>query len=113
LEMMIKTYDLMKFLERQRTWSEKTFGPGDRTKGIVAHVRKELEEILEASPEDALDEWIDVIILSLDQCWRLGASPQKIAWALENKYQINMKRRWEDWRTKSPDEPVEHIRDEE
>jgi hypothetical protein len=110
--MRIKTYDLMRFLERQREFSNKTFGPGDRTNGIVAHVRKELEEILEAERGEALEEWIDVVILALDQCWRLGHSSEEIALALESKYQKNMRRKWEDWRTKSPDDPVEHIREE-
>jgi len=108
--MSLLNYDLIRFLWRQRTWSNNTFGPGDRTKGISEHIRKELEEIATAKDEDALEEWIDVVILALDQCWRLGHTPGEICHALESKYRRNMQRSWPDWRTKSRDEPIEHIR---
>lgn len=57
-------------LAGQRRWSEATFGPGPRTLGITAHIRKELQEI-EDDPTD-LTEWIDVAILALDGAWRTG-----------------------------------------
>jgi len=69
-------FDFKKHLERQSEWSEKIFGPGDRTKGIVDHIRKELIEV-EAKPND-LSEWMDIVILALDGAWRQGASPDDI-----------------------------------
>jgi len=108
--MSLLGYDLIRFLWRQRSFSSRTFGPGDRTKGISQHIRKELDEIAAAPAEDVLEEWIDVVILALDQCWRLGHTPGDICEALEKKYQRNMRRKWPDWRTKSPDEPIEHDR---
>lgn len=54
--------------ERAMEWSEKTFGPGMRTEGITAHIRKELLEI-EEDP-NSLEEWIDVMILAFDGAWR-------------------------------------------
>ncbi len=35
-------------LERQRRFSERTFGPGSRAAGVIDHIRKELREIEEA-----------------------------------------------------------------
>lgn len=99
---------LVHYIERQQRWSEDTFGPGRRTGGILAHIRKELTEI-ERDPLD-LEEWIDVIILALDGAWRAGHRPQEIAKALSMKQEKNFSRTWPDWRTLTEDDPVEHIR---
>ena len=37
-------FDIVAHLARQRAFSEKTFGPGARTKGVIDHIRKELGE---------------------------------------------------------------------
>ena len=34
--------NLLEHLRRQREWSESTFGPGNRTQGVLDHIRKEL-----------------------------------------------------------------------
>ena len=73
-------FDLHAHLVRQAEWSERTFGPGTRTQGVIHHIRKELREI-EAAPGD-LTEWIDVVLLALDGAWRSGASPNEIVSAL-------------------------------
>lgn len=101
-------YDLAAHLERQRAFSEKTFGPGLRTKGVCDHIRKELEEI-DNAPTD-LEEWVDAIILALDGAWRTGASATEICIAIEAKLSKNEKREWPDWRTADPDKAIEHIR---
>ena len=101
-------FDLAQHLQRQHDWSEKTFGPGTRTKGVIDHIRKELLEI-EAEPND-LSEWIDVVILALDGAWRAGFTPKQIVAALEAKQAKNMAREWPDWRTASPDTAIEHVR---
>lgn len=107
---MTKTveFDLVKHLHRQREFSEKTFGPGDRAKGVVAHIRKELVEI-EQDPQD-LEEWIDVVLLALDGAWRTGASPEAIAAKLYFKQGKNERREWPDWRTMSLDDPIQHVK---
>src|SRR5262245_26420143 len=69
-------FDFRAHLQRQREWSERTFGPGPRTAGVLDHIRKELREI-EAEPTD-LREWIDVAILALDGAWRAGFDPDEI-----------------------------------
>lgn len=101
-------FDLFTHLVRQRQWSERTFGPGDRAMGVVDHIRKELNEI-EADPGD-LKEWIDVVILGLDGAWRSGASPQEIIDALVAKHEKNEARTWPDWRTADPNKAIEHDR---
>ncbi|HCR1227040.1 TPA: DUF550 domain-containing protein [Pseudomonas aeruginosa] len=98
-------------LERQRQFSERTFGPGSRAAGVVDHIRKELREIEEA-PGD-LAEWIDVVILALDGAWRTGATPAQIIDALLAKQAKNESRTWPDWRTAPADKAIEHNRADE
>lgn len=101
-------FDMRLHLQRQREWSEKTFGPGERSKGVVDHIRKELCEI-EAAPLD-LTEWIDVVILALDGAWRAGYSPDEIISALVAKQTKNEGRQWPDWRTAEPGKAIEHVK---
>jgi hypothetical protein len=95
-------------LIRQREFSERTFGPGSRTKGVIDHIRKELLEI-EADPAD-LGEWVDVIILALDGAWRAGHEAQDILDAIVAKQTRNEARTWPDWRTADRDKAIEHDR---
>lgn len=104
-------FNLLTHLHRQREWSEATFGPGDRRKGIVDHLRKELQEI-ENNPKDIF-EWIDVILLGLDGAWRAGHTPEQIVEALAAKQAKNESRVWPDWRTQSTDKAIEHDRSAE
>lgn len=97
-------------LERQREWSERTFGPGPRTLGVIDHIRKELVEI-QCDPGDP-SEWIDVVILALDGAWRAGWEPQQIIDAIKTKQATNEARQWPDWRTASADHAIEHVRTE-
>jgi hypothetical protein len=95
-------------LARQRAFSERAFGPGARTRGVIDHIRKELLEI-EADPTD-LGEWVDVVILALDGAWRAGHGPQEIINAIMTKQARNEARTWPDWRTADPDKAIEHDR---
>jgi len=100
--------ELTKHLYRMKAFSRKTFGPGERTKGIIDHIKKELVEIEEA-PFD-LSEWIDVAILALDGAWRAGHTPEEIVNALSAKQAENELRKWPDWRTSESGKAIEHIR---
>lgn len=104
-------FDLVAHLRRQRRFSEKTFGPGARTKGVIQHIRKELLEI-ENDPTD-VEEWVDVVLLALDGAWRAGWTSDGIAKAIEAKQTKNEGRTWPDWRTASPDAAIEHDRTSE
>lgn len=96
-------------LERQRRWSNATFGPGPRTLGVLDHIRKELVEI-EADPAGL--EWVDVIILAFDGAWRAGWEPRQIIDAVKAKQAKNEEREWPDWRTMPQDRAIEHVRGE-
>lgn len=121
---------LREFLASKARWSYDTFGPGARTTGIIAHIRKELAEI-EAQPFDLM-EWIDVLMLAMDGFWRayiasIGgagvmtpeewegfdqtdaefAADEFIA-LLCKKDRINRAREWP--APTSEDEPMEHVR---
>lgn len=95
-------------IQRQKEWSSTTFGPGRRTAGVIAHIRKELDEIA-ADPTD-IGEWVDVIVLALDGAWRAGGQPQEIIDAIVAKQARNEARTWPDWRTMTEDDPIEHDR---
>lgn len=104
----IDRLDLLAHLQRQRAFSEHTFGPGARTHGVLDHIRKELREI-EADPAD-LSEWIDVVILAFDGAWRAGYSCEEVVSALVEKQTKNEARQWPDWRTIAYDKAIEHQR---
>lgn len=95
-------------VRRQKEWSARTFGPGSRTAGVLAHIRLELVEV-EADP-DNLSEWMDIVILAIDGAWRAGHSPEAIAAALSDKQSVNERREWPDWVTADPNGPIEHKR---
>ena len=99
-------FNFLSHIKRQIAFSEKTFGPGARTKGVIEHIRKELKEIEEA-PGD-LSEWIDVMILAIDGASRAGHSAEQIIDGLVAKQTKNEGRKWPDWRTASQDSPIEH-----
>lgn len=101
-------FDLTAHLRRQIDFSLATFGPGERTAGVLDHIRKELNEV-EQSPGD-LEEWIDVVILAFDGAWRSGFTPDQITAALAKKQAKNESRSWPDWRTAQPGKAIEHIR---
>lgn len=96
------------YFARQIDWSRETFGPDERTRGILDHIRKELAEI-EAKPHD-LSEWIDVVILAMDGFWRHGGTADDLLPALLAKQRKNMARQWPDWRTAPKDRAIEHVR---
>ena len=109
---LTEAFDLVAHLRRQAEFSERTFGPGQRTTGVVDHIRKELAEV--QADADAgrptLPEWVDVIILAFDGAWRSGATPEQIVDAIVAKQTKNEGRRWPDWRTADPTKAIEHDR---
>lgn len=100
--------DLVKHLTAQRDFSLATFGPGQKTVGVLANIRKELVEI-EANPAD-LVEWMDVALLAFDGAMRNGGTPEVVVQTLAEKFARNQTRQWPDWRTQPDDQPIEHVR---
>ena len=108
-----ESFSLFDHLSAQCQWSKETFGPGNRTEGVIDHIRKELTEIETSQPFPGADlsEWIDVIILALDGAWRVGFTPKDIIKELVAKQQKNTKRIWPDWRKAEPGKAIEHVRE--
>jgi hypothetical protein len=104
-----KEVALIAYLEQQKRFSEKTFGPGPRTQGVIDHIKKELVKI-EKEPFD-LEEWLDVVILGFDGAWRAGHSPHDIAYGLLKKMGKNEGRKWPDWQGVDTNRAIEHIRE--
>lgn len=101
-------HDLAHILERQRRFSDQTFGPGPRAKGVIDHIQKEIKEV-EADP-NSLEEWIDIAILAFDGAGRQGYTAREIEDAYVEKLRRNAARTWPDWRTADPDKAIEHVR---
>lgn len=91
-------------------FSAATFGPGATTTRVLAHITKEIEEVRE-DPDD-LEEWADLLILSLDGATRRGFTGDQVLAAVHAKWAKNRTRNWPDWRTADPDAPIEHVRDD-
>lgn len=104
----LEQFDILRFMKEKNDWSTQTFGPGRRTKGVIAHLRSELTEI-EANPGDVV-EWCDVILLAMDGAYRAGFTPNDVITALIEKQAKNTRRQWPDWRTKSQDEFSTHVK---
>jgi hypothetical protein len=102
-----RPFDLVAHLDRQHTFSERTFGPGERTEGVLKHICEEILEVA-SNPHD-VTEWIDIVILAFDGALRMGFSPWQIANALAAKQAKNEARKWPDWRTAEPGKPIGHI----
>jgi len=93
----------------QQEFSEKTFGPGKRTLGMIDHIMKELAEIRD-NPDD-LTEYIDVMLLAIDGYWRHGGKSDELWPRLRAKLAKNKARKWP--APKDENSAVEHDRQEE
>ena len=123
--------DLISHLTRQAAFSKATFGPGPRTKGVIEHIREELEEIEKVYNEmdgadpgpsdhaDAAAEWVDAVLLSMDGLLRAMACAhshstfdqvaQKVADMINAKQGKNERREWPDWRQFDEDTAIGHV----
>ena len=111
--------DLYQHLLRQMAFSRSTFGPDERTAGVCDHIRKELVKVAaEGSPLNRANEWVDVVILSLDGLTRAlrtaglrsdMATGEAVTMILR-KQAKNEGRDWPDWRTAAPDKAIEHVK---
>lgn len=112
-------FDLEAHLKKQMAFSHATFGPGERTEGVIDHIRKELKEVERANGES--DEWVDVVILALDGLTRRLAycngerrDANQVAELacriIEGKQTRNEEREWPDWRSADPNKAIEHKR---
>ena len=97
------------FVDRKYKSSLNIFGPGERLEGIIAHIKKELDEILK-NPKDKF-EWADLILLGIDGASRQGITGKELLDVCKEKWSIVESRTYPDWRTVGQDQPIEHIRE--
>ena len=103
-------YGLIAHLYRQREFSVRTCGPGERVESTLQHLAKELDEV-RADPRD-ITGWIDIVLLGLDGAMRAGNTPETVAAYLRTKLSVNERRDWPDWRTHPTTQAIEHVRKE-
>lgn len=120
--------ELQTLMNNIAEWSDATFGDGQRNPAIVHHLKKEVEELIEAlNKTDALYaddsvgvgeferqvnrtkmEFADCFMLLLDSAHHFGISSDGLIALTRKKLDINKARKWG-----KPDKNgvVEHIRD--
>lgn len=108
--------DFESHLKRQMAFSRATFGPGERREGVTDHIRQEIDEVLaDGGPQ----EWVDLVLLSMDGLWRSLYYSKQYDWAtiaeisaklIERKQSKNEQRDWPDWRTADPNKAINHDR---
>jgi NTP pyrophosphatase (non-canonical NTP hydrolase) len=100
-------------------WSDKTFGDSQRTLPITHHLKKEVDELIDAlkgcqdiqsvivRQDFLIMEFADCLTLLLDAAHHEGITGNKLIEAAYKKLEINKKRKWG-----KPDKNgvIEHIR---
>lgn len=107
-------FNLIVHLYNQRVFSIRTFGPpgqGQKPEGVLRHIEKEVRE-LRVDPTN-LEEWVDMMLLSMDGAIKSGHSPEEISTMLMAKQVKNESREWPDWRTGDLSQSIEHVRTQE
>lgn len=83
--------DINKIQQDVSEWAYKVFQEATLS-SIFNHIRSELEEI-EKEPHD-VSEWADVMILFIQAAYNENHSMTQIFKAVEDKFEINKKRKW-------------------
>ncbi len=110
------------------SWSDATFGEGQRNPAILHHLKKEVQECIDAvekfqkgtsieSPycesekrcREAFDEYADCFMLLLDSAYHFGINALSLILFTRDKLEVNKRRKWG-----KPDcnGVVEHLREE-
>ena len=118
---------LQNLMNEISTWSDATFGEGQRNPAIVHHLKKEVDELIEALNKTEADknddtvsigewarqvertrlEYADCMMLLLDSAKHFEMSAEMLLEITRQKLEINKRRKWG-----KPDENgiVEHIK---
>lgn len=123
-----RRHDLQNLMVDIASWSDATFGEGQRNPAILHHLKKEVQECIEAvenfqnrssieSPYcesgrrclEAFDEYADCFMLLLDSAYHFGLSAGALILFTRDKLEVNKKRKWG-----KPDcnGVIEHIKEE-
>ena len=113
-EKMVEEDDLQKLMNYISEWSDKTFGNGQRNPAIVYHLKKEVNELIDAIEKtNALGgdpsigvgefgrqrtvtrvEYADCLMLLLDSAHHFGISAKELLSVTRGKLEINKVRKW-------------------
>ena len=113
---------LQKLMNNIAEWSNSEFGKGQRNLAIVYHLKKEVDELIEAIEKynkskgltfeesrlsQAYTEYADCFMLLLDSAFHFGLSADDLIGITISKLEVNKTREWG-----KPDEKgvVEHIK---
>ena len=119
--------ELQNLMDEISSWSDKTFGEGQRNPAILYHLKKEVVELIEAVEEfqkentindlaesekqlmNAMEEYVDCMMLLLDSAAHFGFGAESLLRCTAKKLSRNKTRKWG-----QPDcnGVVEHIREE-
>lgn len=103
---------LATLLKEHFEWSTKTFGAERSPIAAIKHLRKEVDELLEAALSGEAyslrEEMADVFLLLLDATYRSGYTFDQLVDDAQIKLDINKRRVWAV--PEDPEEPAEHVR---
>lgn len=108
-------------LARQIAFSRATFGPNERTEGVLDHITKEQKEVRDSHDAFARAlEWTDIHMLARDGHWRAvahafpDANTDQIAKIVEeqltDKLDKNERRDWPYWKDADESKAIEHVK---
>lgn len=89
---------LQELMDRISEWSDKTFDAGQRTVPIAHHLKKEVDELIEAlqttNPTQVIDEFADCFMLLFDCASHYGLQAHDIWLFCDRKLEVNKTRKW-------------------
>ena len=103
---------LQQIMDNIKEWSDATFGEMQRTPGMVAHLKKEVDELAKevAQNDNELGiqiELADCLMLLLDVASHSGIDAESLLFEVEHKLGINKIRKWGEPNTNGS---IEHIK---
>lgn len=101
-------FDIAPLWSAQAAFSDRAF-PGVTPLAVLRHLGKEVEET--AAEPDRIEEWADLLLLTLDGARRQGFTLGDLLRAAFLKIDVNEGRSWPVHQDK--DRPVEHVREVE
>jgi len=98
--------ELQRFMNELGEWADATFGVNRNPRAVVAHLKKEVDELYDNIYES--EEYVDCLMLLLDAYRRSGGTADGLIEDAFKKLEVCKKRKWSE-----PNEEgiVEHVRE--
>lgn len=109
----MKVEHLQQLMDEITNWSDSQFGTGDRTLGIINHLKEEVDELHESATlvyknlitnldflmgrdyvDKTVEEFADCFMLLLDAAAHFGLNADKLVQATLLKLEVNKNRKW-------------------